>query len=95
MKLPTIYQIRDATLEKAPKFFSKQNLKFAGQTMRDFEVRLGKSGAVYILAPLRMEGRTIGTSFRRFTGDDLDAVAAPEPVRNSMGSLRAWVEDEG
>jgi len=95
MKLPTIYQIRDATLETSPQFFSKANLKFAGQTMRSFEVRRGKSGAIYILAPLSLDGKTVGTSIRKFTGDRLRPVSLPSSVRDYLPSVRAWVEDEG
>jgi hypothetical protein len=38
MKKPTIYQIKEATKETAPYFFSRQTLKFWGQTMKSFKV---------------------------------------------------------
>lgn len=94
-KLPTIYDIKNATLESAPMFFSKGNLKFAGQSIKSFTVRRGKSGAVYIFAPLWMDGRLVGTTVRRFTGSDLESVSIPHPVRDHPSSVMAWITDEG
>jgi hypothetical protein len=35
---PTIYQIKEATKDTAPYFFSRRTLKFWGQTMKNFKV---------------------------------------------------------
>jgi hypothetical protein len=38
MKTPSIYEIKRRTIETAPYFFSRQTLKFWGQTMKSFKV---------------------------------------------------------
>jgi hypothetical protein len=38
MKTPSIYEIKEATQKTAPYFFSRQTLKFWGQTMKSFKV---------------------------------------------------------
>jgi len=38
MKKPTIYEIKRLTAETQPYFFSRNTLKFFGQTMKDFKV---------------------------------------------------------
>jgi len=38
MKKPTIYQIKRRTSETAPYFFSRQTMRFWGQTLKDFKV---------------------------------------------------------
>ena len=38
MKKPSIYEIKRRTSETAPYFFSRQTLKFWGQTMKSFKV---------------------------------------------------------
>ena len=38
MKTPTIYEIKEATRETAPHFFTRSTLKFWGQTLKMFSV---------------------------------------------------------
>jgi hypothetical protein len=38
MKTPSIYEIKRRTIDTAPYFFSRQTLKFWGQTMKSFKV---------------------------------------------------------
>jgi hypothetical protein len=38
MKKPSIYEIKRRTSKTAPYFFSRQTLKFWGQTMKSFKV---------------------------------------------------------
>lgn len=38
MKKPTIYEIKRATYETSPYFFSRKTLKFWGQKLSDFKV---------------------------------------------------------
>jgi len=56
----TIYEIRDLTSQTSPYFFSKDTLKFFGQTMAGFKVKLMPDGRTRISqvmknAPSRME----------------------------------------
>lgn len=65
-RTPTIYDIK-RRLKNCPLFFSRQNMKFAGQTMRDYKVR--KLGRLCVLtAPLKDSGgtRVVGESLRYF-----------------------------
>lgn len=52
MKTPTIYDIKYDTQGKSPYFFSRDTLKFFGQTMRSFHVRKSPSGRIFIYAPM-------------------------------------------
>lgn len=38
MKKPTIYEIKYATLKSSPHYFSRETMKFFGQTLKDFSV---------------------------------------------------------
>lgn len=49
----TIYEIKRLTEESAPHFFTRSNLRFAGQTLRDFSVKKQADGRFLISAPLR------------------------------------------
>lgn len=75
---PTITEIRQATLEKSPHFFTRDTLKFFGQRMSMFRVLTGKSGAHYITAASywsdRDTGRPklMGYTLRRFAAGDLE-----------------------
>ena len=51
MKKLTIYDIKRLTMETSPYFFSKDTMKFFGQTMRDFKVSLLNDGRYKISAP--------------------------------------------
>lgn len=45
-----IYEIKRRTQETSPYFFSKETLKFFGQTMKDFRVAKLNDGRFYISA---------------------------------------------
>ena len=51
MKTPTIYEIAEATKEKCPFYFTKDTLRFFGQTMRSFKVEDNGDGRFQIAAP--------------------------------------------
>lgn len=38
MKTPNIYEVKRRTIDTAPYFFTRQTLKFWGQTLKDFKV---------------------------------------------------------
>lgn len=71
MKKPTIYEIKRATQESAPHFFSRDTLRFFGQAMRSFRVSATDSPDRWeISAPIRdrdgrnRDGRNIGETVR-------------------------------
>ena len=47
----TIYEIKRLTKKTAPYFFSKDTLRFFGQTLKDFKVYKQKDGRFKIIAP--------------------------------------------
>ena len=57
----TIYEIKRRLEEKKPHFFSRETLKFFGQTMKDFKVYKQKDGKFLMVAPIR--SRCWGLSF--------------------------------
>ena len=62
---PTIQSIRES-LALGPYFFSKDTLKFFGQTMRSFRVEWHdkENGIVRIVAPMKSDGKRVGTTER-------------------------------
>lgn len=62
---PTVQSIRES-LALGPYFFSKDTLKFFGQTMRSFKVEWHDKGqgVIRLFAPIRSQGRIIGTTER-------------------------------
>jgi hypothetical protein len=46
----TIYEIKERTKETAPYFFSKDNMRLAGQTMKSFNIYKQKDGKYLIIA---------------------------------------------
>lgn len=61
----TIYEIKQRTQETSPYYFSRDTLKFFGQTMRMFSVK--KVGNKYkISAPSYWNGKLMGYSERMF-----------------------------
>ena len=62
----TIYEIKRRTEETAPYFFTRNTLKFFGQTMRDFKVYKQADGRYMITAPMRINGRIAGHTERYF-----------------------------
>jgi len=65
----TIYEIKRRTEETAPEFFTRQTLKFFGQTLKDFRVYKVDSKNYLITAPMRMRGEIIGHTRRLFNTD--------------------------
>ena len=64
----TIYDIKQATSETAPYFFTSKTLKFFGQTMRSFRIKKQIDGRIRISAPMtdRFTGRYMGETVRYF-----------------------------
>jgi hypothetical protein len=48
----TIYDIKNKLMDSAPAFFSRETLKFFGQTMKDFRVFKQKDGKFLLVAPI-------------------------------------------
>lgn len=64
----TIYEIKRRLEEKKPHFFSRDTLKFFGQTMRDFKVYKQKDGKFLIVAPISQRTRFSGSEIWTTTG---------------------------
>ena len=63
----TIYEIKERTEKTSPYFFTRQTLKFFGQTMRSFKVYKQKDGKYLISAPMvDRTGKRVGTTERMF-----------------------------
>ena len=74
MKTPSIYQIKELTLDSSPYFFTPKTLRFFNQTMRGFSVKKQPDGRVKISQPMRDNaGRIMGETVRFFN-----------PVTNSL-----------
>lgn len=58
MRKPTIYEIKRATAETSPYFFSRETLKFFGQTMKSFRVDRCDDGRFLIYAPTKTGSMT-------------------------------------
>lgn len=56
----TIYEIKRRLEDSAPQFFSRETLKFFGQTMKDFRVYKQKDGRFLFTAPIRQRCRAFG-----------------------------------
>ena len=57
----TIYEIKTRLEETAPKYFSRETMKFFGQTMKDFRVYKQEDGKFLISAPIRQRTRFSGS----------------------------------
>ena len=84
---PTIAEIKARTREKSPYFFERDTMRFFGQTMRSFSVRVSPKGNIYIVAPSYWSDsqypyrpRLMGYTFRCFTGDDLEDVSGVDTM---------------
>ena len=88
MNVPTIYEIQDATKYTSPYFFSKQTLRFFGQTMGAFKVKASPSGKIFLYAPIVVDGKTISYTLREFSGDTLKHVQADGQLHSSRDVLR-------
>ena len=62
---PTVQTIRES-LALGPYFFSKDTLKFFGQTMRSFRVEWHEKekGIVRLFAAMKSDGKRVGTTER-------------------------------
>jgi len=67
-----IYDIKEATMEKAPYFFTPDTLKFFHQSMKGFEVEKVEEGIYCISQDIRdSDGKFQGQTIRYFYRDDL------------------------
>ena len=57
----TIYEIKTRLEETAPKYFSRETMKFFGQTMKDFRVYKQENGKFLLTAPIRQRTRFSGS----------------------------------
>lgn len=64
----TIHDIKRLSEPKSPYFFSRDTLKFFGQTLKSFSVTKYPGGRYLISAPMvdRLTGRKVGTTERIF-----------------------------
>ena len=64
----TIYEIKRRLEETAPQYFSRESMKFFGQTMKDFRVYKQKDGKFLMVAPIRERTRFSGSEIWATTG---------------------------
>ena len=64
----TIYEIKRRLEDTAPQFFSRESMKFFGQTMKDFRVYKQKDGKFLMVAPIRERTRFSGSEIWATTG---------------------------
>ena len=57
----TIYEIKRRLEDTAPQYFSRESMKFFGQTMKDFRVYKQKDGKFLMVAPIRERTRFSGS----------------------------------
>lgn len=62
----TIHEIKNRTQQTSPYFFSRESMKFFGQTLRDFKVRKQSDGKYLITAPSYWDGKLMGITKRLF-----------------------------
>jgi len=63
----TISEIKRRTAETSPYFFSRDTLRFFGQTMRSYSIRKQSDGRYLITAPIvDYRGHNMGTTKRYF-----------------------------
>ncbi len=90
---PTVSEIKQATLRKSPYFFSRDTLKFFGQTMGSFKVAQSPRGNIYIYAKGydtdRGVRRFMGYSFRQFKDGDLKSIRGFSP--KSTADINAYI----
>ena len=67
---PTIYDIKRGSIGH---FFDRESMRFFGQTLKDFKVRL-VAGRVFIYAPSYWSGKLMGYTFREYTYSGLKIV---------------------
>lgn len=64
----TIYEIKRRLEETTPHYFSRETMKFFGQTMKDFRVYKQKDGKFLMVAPIRQRTRFSGSEIWATTG---------------------------
>jgi hypothetical protein len=64
----TIYEIKTRLEETAPQYFSRETMKFFGQTMKDFRVYKQEDGKFLLTAPIRQRTRFSGSEIWATTG---------------------------
>ncbi len=64
----TIYEIKRRLEDTAPQYFSRESMKFFGQTMKDFRVYKQKDGKFLMVAPIRERTRFSGSEIWATTG---------------------------
>ena len=69
----TIYEIKQRTKKTAPYFFSKDTMRFFGQTLKDFKVSKQNDGRFKITAPS-------GSNW----SDDLQTIRFFNPTNNEL-----------
>ena len=64
----TIYEIKKRTQETTPYYFTRQTLKFFGQTLKDFRVYKQLDGRYMLTAPIKNKhtGEVRGKTIRYF-----------------------------
>ena len=63
----TIYDIKYATQETEPYYFTRKTMKFFNQTLKDFKVYKEKDGRYFITAPMKNNsGKVVGYSERYY-----------------------------
>lgn len=94
MKTPTISEIKLATEEKSPYFFTRKSMKFFGQVMRDFRVKQTSKGNIYIYAPTYTGkgGSFFGYTIRQFTGNDLKLVSDCPKGKHDLDRMLEWFD---
>jgi hypothetical protein len=73
----TIYDIKHRTQKKQPYFFSRDTLRFFGQTMNDFKIKKQSDGKYLISAPARHDGRITHYTKRFFNPETNDLEFLP------------------
>lgn len=64
----TIYEIKRRLEDTAPQYFSRETMKFFGQTMKDFRVYKQEDGKFLMVAPIRERTRFSGSEIWATTG---------------------------
>ena len=59
MAKPTIYDIKYLTQETSPYYFTRDTMKFFGQTLKDFKVMAMDDGRYRISAPTKCGNTTV------------------------------------
>ena len=70
MRKPTIHEIKKLTANTAPYFFTRDTLRFFGQTLRDFRVIRETDGRFKIEAKSYFMGDYMGETVRFFNPEN-------------------------